>query len=190
MAEQRSRHQKALEELEIELKIVQWHIVANDNALQAALLREKTIKQEDARMKPRLEEAKRAEKRERLKTAREDEEKKSLQLSYDERILLEKEDSKVASLDMDRRERASKMVLESKEMIHERMQIKSRREYTRSVRTARSSKPTSGSNSPKKAFTPADFDNFIPIETKESKTALEKLEEIRKDVVKQRNCRE
>ena len=174
------------------MKIVQWHIVANDNALQAALLREKAIKQQDARMKPRLEEAKRAEKRERLKTAREDEEKKSLQLTYDEQILLEKEDSRVASLEMDRQERASKMVLESKEMIHERMQIKSRREYTRSVRTARSSKPTSGSSTPtsKKAFTPADFDNFIPIETKESKAALEKLEEIRKDVVKQRNCRE
>ena len=174
------------------MKIVQWHIVANDNALQAALLREKAIKQEDARMKPRLEEAKRAEKRERLKTAREDEEKKSLQLTYDEQILLEKENSRVASLEMDRQERASKMVLESKEMIHERMQIKSRREYTRSVRTARSSRPTSGSNTPtsKKAFTPADFDNFIPIETKESKAALEKLEEIRKDVVKQRNCRE
>lgn len=138
-------------------------------------------------MKPRLEEAKRAEKRERLKTARDDEEKKSLQLTYDEQILLEKENSRVASLEMDRQERASKMVLESKEMIHERMQIKSRREYTRSVRTARSSKPTSCSE---KAFTPADFDNFIPIETKESKAALEKLEEIRKDVVKQRNCRE
>ena len=175
------------------MKIVQWHIVANDNALQAALLREKAIKQEDARMKPRLEEAKRAEKRERLKTAREDEEKKALQLTYDEQILLEKEDSRVASLEMDREERASKMVLESKEMIHERMQIKSRREYTRSVRTARSSKPTSGSSNiptSKKAFTPADFDNFIPIETKESKAALEKLEEIRKDVVKQRNGRE
>ena len=173
------------------MKIVQWHIIANDNALQAALLREKAIKQEDARMKPRLEEAKRAEKRERLKTAREDEEKKSLQLTYDEQILLEKENSRVASLEMDRQERASKMVLESKEMIHERMQIKSRREYTRSVRTARSSKPTSGSNTTsKKVFTPADFDNFIPIETKESKAALEKLEEIRKDVVKQRNGRE
>ena len=134
-------------------------------------------------MKPRLEEAKRAEKKERLKIAREDEEKKALQLTYDEHLLLEKEDSRVASLDMDRQERANKMVMKSKEMILERVQLKSRREYTRSARTARSSKLTSEENA---FFTPADFDNLIPIETKESKSALQKLEEIRKEVIKQR----
>jgi len=69
-----------LENLEAEMKLLQWHKLANETALQTALMRTKAIRQEEAKIRPRLEEARRLKRRERLKKAIEDEESQPLQV--------------------------------------------------------------------------------------------------------------
>ena len=80
MTKFRTRHREALKNLEAEMKLLQWHKLANETALQTALMRTKAIRQEEAKIRPRLEEARRLKRRERLKKAIEDEESQPLQV--------------------------------------------------------------------------------------------------------------
>lgn len=74
----RSNHDKALKDLESEMKLLQWHKLANESALQAALMRTKVIRKEEARIKPLMEKARRLKNKERLRKVREEEEAKPL----------------------------------------------------------------------------------------------------------------
>lgn len=74
----RSSHHKALKDLESEMKLLQWHKLANESALQAALMRTKAIRKEEARVKPLMDKVRRMKNKERLRKAREEEEAKPI----------------------------------------------------------------------------------------------------------------
>lgn len=161
----RTRHREALKNLEAEMKLLQWHKLANETALQTALMRTKAIRQEEAKIRPRLEEARRLKRRERLKKAIEDEESQPLQvclslnftrtikcsmsavsisndsrqkLSFDAKSKLNQEEQKLATTEKKQEELRTNLLLESKKMVEERGKLKSRKEYCRTLRSAMS----------------------------------------------------
>ena len=74
----RSSHHKAVEDLESEMKLLQWHKLANESALQSALMRTRTIREEEARKEMARIKLRRTKKKERLKRVLEEEEAKPL----------------------------------------------------------------------------------------------------------------
>ena len=66
------------------MKLLRWHKLANESAIQTALMRTKAIRQEEAKVKPILEQSKRMHRKARLDRVREEEESKPLEvrLSY------------------------------------------------------------------------------------------------------------
>ena len=149
------------------MKLLQWHKLANETALQTALMRTKAIRQEEAKIRPRLEEARRLKRRERLKKAIEDEESQPLQvclctwfsptikcstcqliraisnnsrhkLSFDEKNKFNQEEEKLATTEKKQEELRTNLLLESKKMVEERGKLNSRKEYCRTLRSAMS----------------------------------------------------
>ena len=78
-----STHEKALNDLEAEMKLLNWHKIANETAIQTALMRTKAIREEEKRIKPNLEKMKRIQKKNRLNRVREEEENKPLEVSLE-----------------------------------------------------------------------------------------------------------
>ncbi len=77
-----SAHEKALQDLEAEMKLLHWHKLANETAIQTALMRTKAIREEEEMMKPILEEKRRLHRKKRLDKVRQEEESKPLEVRY------------------------------------------------------------------------------------------------------------
>lgn len=88
----RSKPKTVLEELEEQMKLLKWHKLANESALQTALIRTRQMKRQDAasigapgggenHLLTRFQEYERREKKERILKAIEDEESKPLEVS-------------------------------------------------------------------------------------------------------------
>jgi len=58
------------------MKLLNWHKLANETALQTALMRTRAIRREEEKIRPQMDEMKRMKREERLRKAREDEEGK------------------------------------------------------------------------------------------------------------------
>lgn len=71
-----------MNDLESEVKLLNWHKLANETAIQLALMRTKTIRQEEQRMKPILEKTKRRQRNVRLNRVREEETRKPLEVIH------------------------------------------------------------------------------------------------------------
>lgn len=72
-----------MKRLEDEMKLLHWHKLANETAIQTALMRTKVIREEEARLKPILEQSKRMHHKARLNRVREEEESKPLEVSVE-----------------------------------------------------------------------------------------------------------
>ena len=68
--------------LEDEMKLLHWHKLANETAIQTALMRTKVIREEEAKVKPILEHSKRMYRKARLDRVRKEEESKPLEVSF------------------------------------------------------------------------------------------------------------
>jgi hypothetical protein len=71
-----------MNDLQAEVKLLQWHKIANEAAIQTALMRTRAIRQEESRMRPILEKSQRSQRKERLMRAKDDENRKPLEVSY------------------------------------------------------------------------------------------------------------
>ena len=74
-----------MNDLEAEVKLLNWHKIANETAIQTALMRTKMIREEENRIKPVLEKSKRLQRKERLNRVREEEMRKPLEVSEKEK---------------------------------------------------------------------------------------------------------
>ena len=62
------------------MKLLNWHKIANETAIQTALMRTKAIREEEEKMKPILEESKRFHRKARLDRVRDEEESKAVEV--------------------------------------------------------------------------------------------------------------
>ena len=85
--------------LEDEMKLLHWHKLANETAIQTALMRTKVIREEEAKVKPILEQSKRMQHKARLDRVREEEESKPLEvrsLHKPQRCIQQNDDKRVS----------------------------------------------------------------------------------------------
>eukprot|EP00957_Ditylum_brightwellii_P062165 4717683-Ditylum_brightwellii.AAC.1 len=71
-------HQRAIQDLEAEMNLLQWHKLANESALQAALFRTKQMKRSDVVKRPMTSRTVHREKNDRLQRVIEEEQAKPL----------------------------------------------------------------------------------------------------------------
>eukprot|EP00592_Proboscia_alata_P003457 CAMPEP_0194370206 /NCGR_PEP_ID=MMETSP0174-20130528/18486_1 /TAXON_ID=216777 /ORGANISM="Proboscia alata, Strain PI-D3" /LENGTH=561 /DNA_ID=CAMNT_0039147515 /DNA_START=90 /DNA_END=1775 /DNA_ORIENTATION=+ len=76
-------HQQKVQDLEAEMKLLNWHKLANESALQAALIRTKSIRRSDLASAPHSERAVRSERAEQLQRVMEEENAKPLKVDRD-----------------------------------------------------------------------------------------------------------
>lgn len=79
--EPNSDNQNALQDLDAEMKLLRWHKLANESALQAALLRTRQAGRNDKMKRPATERAARRHKSDRMRRVVEEEHAKPLQVS-------------------------------------------------------------------------------------------------------------
>ena len=76
----KSRREQSIKDLEAEMNLLQWHKIANESALQTALMRTRQMRRHDEAMKPVTIKAERRERLERIQQAIEEEAAKPLQV--------------------------------------------------------------------------------------------------------------
>lgn len=77
-----SQHEQSMAKLKAEMKLLRWHKLANESALQTALIRTRQMRRHDEAMKPATINAEQREKAERIQQAIEEELAKPLEVCH------------------------------------------------------------------------------------------------------------